>query len=278
MATPPKPLLDSLKARRCMLFAGSGLSVPAGYPTWSGLVDQLVAEAANAFPDKAASLKTFTKKEKDPLLVGEFARSKLGPQRYGNLLRTVFAKPGKPQPSHDSIALTDYRAVITTNYDKLIETVVTFKRGWTPPVFSFESMPSLGSALFEGLFFVFKLHGDISSPESIVLTSQDYDRLMLRSPFVRSFLQAVFLNFTLLFIGYSISDPDFQLVLKELNLIFQGTTPPHYALLADPHEFTTEHLMAQLNIQVIPYDSKNSHQEATDFLAELQKVVPFKGP
>ncbi len=101
---------------------------------------------------------------------------------------------------------------------------------------------------------------------------------MLRSPFVRSFLQAIFLNFTLLFVGYSLSDPDFQLVLKELNLIFQGTTPPHYALLPDPHEFTTEHLMNQLNIQVISYDSKKSHQEATDFLVGLQKIAPFKGP
>jgi hypothetical protein len=122
------------------------------------------------------------------------------------------------------------------------------------------------------------LHGDISSPDSIVLTSQDYDRLILRSPFVRTFLQAVFLNFTLLFIGYSVSDPDFQLVLKELNLIFEGTTPPHYALLPDAHEFTAEHLMTKMNIQVISYDSKDSHKEATEFLQELQKVAPYKIP
>src|SRR5207249_91953 len=137
-------------SQRCMLFVGSGLSVPAGYPTWSQLIDQLVSEAGNAYPDKAASLKSFAAQQKDPLLVAEFARSKLGAQRYGNLLRRIFAKPVKPQKSHRSIAQTSYRAVITTNYDKLIETVVTFERGWTPPVFSFESMPSLGSALFEG--------------------------------------------------------------------------------------------------------------------------------
>jgi hypothetical protein len=42
MAVPPKPLLESLTNDRCMLFVGSGLSVPAGYPTWSKLIDQLV--------------------------------------------------------------------------------------------------------------------------------------------------------------------------------------------------------------------------------------------
>jgi len=56
--------------------------------------------------------------------------------------------------------------------------------------------------------------------------------------------------------GYSLTDPDFQLVLKELHLIFQGTTPPHYALLPDPHDFTSEHLMKAMNIQVIAYSSK----------------------
>ena len=127
MATPPKPLIDSLSKHRCMLFVGSGLSVPAGYPTWSQLIDQMVEEAGNAYPDKAASLKDFAAQQKDPLLVAEYARSKLGPQRYGNLLRGIFAKPVKPQRSHKAIAQTSYRAVITTNYDKLIETVITFE-------------------------------------------------------------------------------------------------------------------------------------------------------
>ena len=55
MAIPPKPLIDSLTTQRCMLFVGSGLSVAAGYPGWSRLVDLLVDEAGNAYPDKAAS-------------------------------------------------------------------------------------------------------------------------------------------------------------------------------------------------------------------------------
>ena len=51
------------------------------------------------------------------------------------------------------------------------------------------------------------------------MTTRDYDRLILRSPHVRSFLQAIFLNYTLLLIGYSLRDPDFQLVLRELRTL-----------------------------------------------------------
>ena len=269
MAVPPAPLLDALKAHRCILFLGSGFSTAAGYPSWPTLIGNLVDEAAKAHPTKARSLTDYARTEKDLLLVAEYARDQLGPQRYGSILAQLLSKPAKSQPAHIAIAHTKYRAIITTNYDKLLETVVTLELGWQPNTFTYESVAALGSALFKAEPFILKLHGDISSPSSIVLTSQDYDRLMLVSPFVRSFLQAVFLTYTVLFAGYSLVDPDFQLVRKELQLIFQGTTPTHYALLPDPHDFTSERLMKGLNVQVIPYSSKNKHREATAFLEEL---------
>jgi len=273
----PKQLAESLKSNRCMLFVGSGPSVAAGYPSWDELVKELIEESAGAYPEKAESLKKYAADQKDPLMVAEFARNKLGIQRYGQLLKKLFAaQKAKPQPSHNGMAKTNYRAVITTNYDKLIETAFTFERGYAPTVFTSESISSLGSTLFEGTFFIYKLHGDIFAPESIVLTSQDYDRLILRYPHVRSFLQAIFLNYIVLFVGYSLRDPDFQLVLKELRLIFEGNTPTHYALLPDSHEFTAEHFMTRMNIQVIPYDPKDGHKEAEQFLEELRKIAPYQ--
>ena len=99
-------------------------------------------------------------------------------------------------------------------------------RGWAPNSFTPEAISALAVALYNPEFFIFKVHGDIGSAESIVLTSQDYDRLILRSPHVRSFLQAVFLNYTVFFVGYSLRDQDFQLVLRELALVFEGYTNP----------------------------------------------------
>lgn len=274
MAIPPAPLLQNLKDNRCILFLGSGFSTAAGYPSWPELITKLVDEAAGAYPQQADDLKRYATKEKDLLLVAEYARSRLGPQRYGSILQMLLSKPVTPQPAHKAIAHTKYRALITTNYDKLIETTITLEQHWQPNSFTPESITSLGSALFKDEFFILKLHGDIGNAGSIVLTSQDYDRLMLVSPFVRSFLQAVFLTYTVLFVGYSLNDPDFQLVRKELQLIFQGTTPTHYALLPDPHDFTSEVLMKGLNVQVIPYSTADNHKEATDFLETLRQAAP----
>jgi len=276
MPSIPMPLLESLKKDRCILFAGSGLSIAAGYPSWSELVDLLVKEAAAAYPEKAASLTGYAANNKDPLMIAEFARGKLGLQRCAMHLRQVFDRRLPPSPVHKLIAATNYRAIITTNYDKLLETAITFERGWFPTVFTSESVSLLGTVLYEGHFFVYELHGDVAAAESIVLTSQDYDRLILRYPHVRSFLQAIFLNYAVLFVGYSLHDPDFQLVLKELRLIFECYTPTQYALLPDAHEFTAEHLMARMNIQVIPYSSADGHGGVNEFLRSLQQAAPYR--
>lgn len=127
-------------------------------------------------------------------------------------------------------------------------------------------------------FFIFKLHGDLSSPESIVLTTRDYDRLILRNPQARNFLQAAFLNYTLLFVGYSLADPDFQLMLSELTLIFENYIPSQFALIPDAPDFGVDHLLKRMNIQAIPYSSQQDHKEALDVLQTLQTVAPCSLP
>src|ERR1022692_4474402 len=110
---------------------------------------------------------------------------------------------------------------------------------------------------------------------SSLCASRVYDRLILRSPHVRTFLQAIFLNYSLLFVGYSLHDPDFQLVLRELTLIFENFIPAHYALISDAAEFTVEHLLTRMNIQTIPYRSADGHREVTQILERLQAEAPY---
>jgi SIR2-like domain len=191
------------------------------------------------------------------------------------LIREQLGKPVKPTEAHRIIATTDYRGLITTNYDRLLETATTQYRQWVPNTFTADSISSLAVALYNPEFFIFKLHGDIGSPESIVSTSRDYERLILRNPHARSFLQAVFLNYTVLFIGYSLGDPDFQLILSELTLIFQNYIPTHFALLPEPPEFTVDHLLNRMNIQTLPYSTQDQHREALEVLQALQQEAAY---
>lgn len=271
----PDQLLDAVRERKCILFVGSGLSQAAGYPSWNELVRKLMKEVERAFPDRDLGLKLYAKTG-DLLTLAEFARSKLGAHRYASVLKEVFDAPLAPEKSHKIIARTDYRAIITTNYDRLLETALTFQRRLPPSVFTSNLVPALATALYDETFFIFKLHGDLFAPDTIVLTSQDYDRLIFRSPHVRSFLQAVFLSYTLFFVGYSLSDPDFQLALKELTTIFQGYTSTHYALLPNAQEFANEHLMKQMNVHAISYVPDERHTEVVKVLGLLQRIAPYE--
>jgi len=122
----PAPLIEAVKNRKCILFAGSGLSVAAGYPTWKSLVAKLMDAAAKAHPSREFGLKSYAKNG-DLLTLAEFARSKLSRHEYVTFLKKIFNKPLPPQHVHQLIARTDYRAVVTTNYDQLVEATFTFE-------------------------------------------------------------------------------------------------------------------------------------------------------
>src|SRR6185312_8547265 len=71
-------------------------------------------------------------------------------------------------------------------------------------------------------YFVLKAHGTAERPETIVLDTSDYGRLIHNSPSYRTFLRAMFLHRTVLFIGFSMTDPDLLGLLQELKVIFEG--------------------------------------------------------
>lgn len=273
----PDALVRAVRARKCILFVGSGLSSAAGYPTWGELVDRLVEEAKRMPYARVQGLEEI-EAQKDFFTLAEFARATLSPTHFADVLKEMLGRPVAPSRAHTLIARTDLRGVVTTNYDRLLETTVTQARNWSPNTFTSSAVEQLGVALFDPEFFVYKMHGDVASPGSIVLSASDYDRMILHSPHARSFLQAALLNYTLLFVGYSLRDPDFHLVLRELSLIFENFVPRHFALIAGAGDFAAEHLMRRLNIQALPYDPAGGHREVVEVLETLQEMVPFHEP
>jgi len=71
---------------------------------------------------------------------------------------------------------------------------------------------------------------------------------------------------SVLFIGYSINDPDFRLLLDRQLTNFSGSVPVRYALLKRTNEIEHEFMMKSANIRVIPYDD---HEEIVHFLQKL---------
>lgn len=104
-------------------------------------------------------------------------------------------------------------AVVTTNFDTLLE-----------PLFpNYEVI--IGQDLFRKSFLVlgeiFKIHGCVTSPPSIVLTEQDYKDFDTDKKYLSAKLLTYFAEHPLLFIGYGANDSNIKNVLYDISRMFR---------------------------------------------------------
>jgi len=138
----------------------------------------------------------------------------------------------KPSPVVRALAELNFPIVITTNYDRLFETALRQVAGNPKdPFISYyqndENIPTVDFPYDEEWReerpFVFKLHGDIDHPESIVITDEDYIHFMLRMPATGVYdpipkrLQVQIRCWPTLFIGYSLKDYNLRVLFRTLR-------------------------------------------------------------
>ena len=142
-----------------------------------------------------------------------------------------------------ALARIDFPIVITTNYDQLLEKALA-NAGKQPRVAIYTPRleettdyrkPTVQSPI------VFKIHGCISRPETIVITDEDYIDFVLRmsnkepyDPLPRR-LKVYLTDWTTLFVGYSLLDYNLRLLFKTLRWkIDSANIPDMYSVDYSP--------------------------------------------
>jgi hypothetical protein len=170
-----------------VLFAGAGLSAQAAtddgvhLPTWGRLlelmIDWCIENRVDLRADKEELLDIL--KRKRFLVMAQELQERLGGRLNACLIDVLHSGKIRPSEAHRLIPKTDWVAVLTSNYDGLIEGAYALESGGiVPPVLSQEGIGSALNFLRNGRFFVFKLHGDLNIPGSIVLGDRDYSHLL----------------------------------------------------------------------------------------------------
>ena len=118
--------------------------------------------------------------------------------------------------------------IITTNYDLFLEKNVApdYKVYVGQEELIFSSIQAIGE--------IFKIHGCITKPESIVLTRSDYLQFDKKCAYLAAKLMTVFVEYPVIFIGYSISDANIR---KILSAIVDGLSPSQINQLTDRFVF-----------------------------------------
>ncbi|WP_219070689.1 SIR2 family NAD-dependent protein deacylase [Candidatus Mycobacterium methanotrophicum] len=75
-----------------------------------------------------------------------------------------------------------------------------------------------------------KLHGSIDQPDTIVLTRLDYARARAERTEMLSALRNEMIDTAFLFVGFSLSDPNFNLIHDDIRLVYGMNLPASYTV------------------------------------------------
>src|SRR5437588_2798760 len=202
-------LADAIKRRHAILFVGAGVSMAVGLPSWQTLVDHLLNEL-DLDPGVIDGMSDGYQ------MLAEFYRLKqggLGPLRswLDRNWKVASDRVAKSQ-LHKLIVELDFPAIYTTNYDRNLETAFEIHN---KPYAKITNAKQIAEAA-EDVTHIIKYHGDFDDDSSLVLTETDFlGRLSFDSPLDIKFRSDA-LGRTILFIGYSMSDPNIRLLLHNI--------------------------------------------------------------
>lgn len=107
------------------------------------------------------------------------------------------------------ISQRNLSGVITTNYDCFFEDAFDGYR-------AFVGQDELVFSQLQGIAEIYKIHGSVTNPSSIVIDQEDYNQFHRKGKYLAAKLMTIFMEYPIIFIGYSLSDSDIQSILADV--------------------------------------------------------------
>nr|BFE42578.1 SIR2 family protein [Pseudarthrobacter oxydans] len=201
------------RAGRLVPFMGAGISISAGAPTWSQLLDRLAGAASLSEPEKKA-LEELSNLDQAAVLRSYFEEKFAGASdtRFGlTVSEAVNMKQYGLAPS--LLACLPSSGAITLNYDTLFEKA-SKDAGSPRTVIPGEKPDDTTAATHKWLL---KLHGSIDKPETIVLTRDDYLGYSATREALSALVKAHLITHHLLFVGFGLADDHFHEIIHDVR-------------------------------------------------------------
>ena len=255
-----KLLLERVTQQQCILFLGAAVHYPPPAdsrftypeehrpPLGAGLAQQLAAGCNFARDCRGEDVRNLQR-------VSLCYERDNGRNQLEQAIRKAVDENTKPSAAVRALAELPFPLVITTNYDTLFERalrrcekekephvgVYNPNRESRTPDYPVGQEPSVQRP------FLFKMHGDVNAPQSIVVTDEDYITFILRMNAAEGFhpLPETFLyklsRCSTLFVGYSLLDYNLRLLFRTLRWKLDPAQHPlSYSVDADPDPLVSD--------------------------------------
>jgi HEAT repeat protein len=170
----------------------------------------------------------------------------------------------EPSPAHRALARLPWAAVLSTNYDGLLAR--TLDEG---PVWDEDGYDRLGDRALPRLF---QVHGTLERPHT--LTRDDYRLWSEKHPRAYRHLEGLLLRGTMLFVGYSLSDPHLEALLATVRRITARRKKRLYAWMWQVHPSQARLLDQRDKIETSSIDQEDgwarAFEQIEDALPELR--------
>ena len=213
----PQPVIDARKRGKLVLFAGAGVSMdaPSNYPDFVDLATQI---GGTAFP-----------RHENELIDRYLGRLEQGGLAVHERVKQRLSNPdSRPNHLHQAIVrlfgTNDAIRIVTTNFDDHFWSAAMGLFGGPPEIYRAPALP-LGDD-FKGIVHI---HGSVrDDAKNLVLTDADFGRAYLTQGWARRFVQRLFAEFIVLFVGYSHQDVPLLYLARGISAAAGG--PGRYAL------------------------------------------------
>ena len=235
------------------VFVGAGISLGARLPSWNKLMAPLRSDLGPAVGPCTSYLdiaELYEVKHNRSVLV-QFLKERLGDVRF-QLTKT-----------HELIVRLPVQRIYTTNFDTLLEQASQKKQINRNVIFNASQVGFSDTSTLS----IVKLHGDLSDPASIVITTRDFYSYFARNPAVADLLKVELQTHTVLFMGYSFSDPNLGMILANSASQSGMVRPLLYSLQFKPSALTVKAMYAR-GVSVIPLDADPGTADAEQAVEE----------
>lgn len=264
-------IIDRVADEYCVPFLGAGASLGSGLPSAGELAEEIAAKCDYPGEDK-----------RDFLRVCQYyamVTDKAAPRQFiAKRLRTPGNQPGIV---HTTLASLPFPFILTTNFDDLMERALK-ENGKAPETISYRvggNKIEIGARNNVNRPLVYKLHGSIDDPYSMITTEDDIVEFMasvlLGEPPLPHAIKQLFTEYSVLFIGYGLKDWNIRVLLRALRgrssdiSCFSVQKRPSNDALAKEWDKTVLHLRKG---ELRCYDI-----DAVEFVTELKQRYVTRG-
>jgi hypothetical protein len=263
-------LAHAIRNRQAVLFAGAGVSMTVGLPSWRTLIEH-IGQELNLDPELIGS------PDLNYLTLAEYYRIRegsIGPLRsWMDRNWSIDEEALKKSRVHQLICRLDFPIIYTTNFDRNLETALQVNGKEFVKIVNAKDV----ARIRDGVTQIVKYHGDFDDDQSIVIAETDYlDRLSFESPLDIKFRSDA-LGKTILFIGYSLSDLNIRFLLHRLWKTWRASgyerdRPQSYVFMMRPNPIEAA-VLEQWGIRVIANEAVPPEHALEAFLSDLADEV-----